>query len=54
MRLRRHKEKGDGVQIIHANFVNSSVVILREIPKIVHHGKVYIVGEGVDVDVLTL
>jgi hypothetical protein len=26
-------KKGDKVQIIHANFVSSSVMILREIPK---------------------
>jgi hypothetical protein len=31
----RLKEKGDEVQIIHANFVISSVKILSEIPKIV-------------------
>ena len=34
MRLRPHKGKGTVVQIIHANFVISSVMILREIPKI--------------------
>jgi hypothetical protein len=35
MRLHPHEEKGDEVQIIHANFVNSSAMILSEIPKIV-------------------
>ena len=35
MRLRAHKEKGGEVQIIHAKIVISSVMILREIPKIV-------------------
>ena len=29
------REKRDEVQIIHANFVNSSVMILSEIPKFV-------------------
>jgi hypothetical protein len=35
MRLRPQKGKGDEVQIIHAKFVISSVLILSEIPKIV-------------------
>lgn len=34
MRLRRHKEREDEVQIIHAKFVVSSVMTLREIPKL--------------------
>ena len=35
MRPCPHEEKRDEVQIIHAKFVISSVVILSEIPKIV-------------------
>lgn len=49
MRLRPHKEKGTVVQIIHANFVISSVMILREIPK-----NVFITGRRKGMDVLTL
>ncbi len=33
MRRRLHKEKVTVVQIIHANFVSSSVMMLSEIPK---------------------
>jgi len=51
MRIRLHEGKGAVVQIIHAKFVVSSVMILSEIPKkYVHHRrKVDTVGEGVDV-----